>query len=101
MSKPNTLPISDFALAVADDLTRNKAIETDVMLLPLTRYQHMLDEMRTTYRSERSVSSQYRLASHAKRMLAALDTWYLELGDSLREAGALLPSYRDHLSDVP
>jgi hypothetical protein len=90
MSKPNTLPISDFAMHQGGALTRGKAVESDIMLLPLMKYQRMLDEMRNIYRLERSSSSRCRLVSHAKRMLTELDQWQSELGDSLRASGMWL-----------
>jgi hypothetical protein len=90
MSKPNNLPLSEYALRLATTLSSTGTIGTDVMLLPLLQYQRLMEEVRATFRLERNSVSQARLPLHARHFVAGLEEWRSGLPEALKDTCEML-----------
>jgi hypothetical protein len=77
MLKPNNLPSSDNTLAWAATLTQSPEAPSDFTLALLIQYQRLLECVFDLYREERKTNDWSRLAMHAKRMAAMLETWWV------------------------
>ena len=76
MLRPNTLPFTDSTLAWAATLARSPEVPTDSSVTLLIQYQRLLEGVFDLYREERHTNSLSRLAMHAKRMAAILESWW-------------------------
>jgi hypothetical protein len=88
MIKPNHLPLSQHALRRAGTLSRAASIETDIMLLPLLRYQQLIEQVRMTYRPRKDETCELPLV--AGHLLSELEMWKSELPAALQESGMSL-----------
>jgi hypothetical protein len=76
MLKPNNLPFNENTLAWAATLTRSPEVPSDSTLTLLIQYQRLLEYVFNLYREERRANDWSRLAMHAKRMAAMLESWW-------------------------
>ena len=84
MLKPNNLHFSDDTLAWAATLTQSPEAPSDSTLSLLIQYQRILECVFDLYRKERKTNDWSRLAMHAKRMAATLETWWAGVPSHLR-----------------
>jgi hypothetical protein len=77
MLKSNTLPFSDNTLTWAATLSRSPEVPADSSVVLLIQYQRLLEGVFGLYREERKTNDWSRLAMHAKRMAAMLESWWV------------------------
>ena len=75
MNKPNTLPLSAFALDNAESLSNGAEFETDKTLLASIKLQRIFEDTRDIYRFDKSPGAASRLHLHAERLLVDLEDW--------------------------
>ena len=77
MLRPNTLPFSDITLAWAATLARSPEVPTDPSIALFIQYQRLLECVFDLYREVRKAKDWSRIAMHAKRKAAMLESWWM------------------------
>jgi len=75
MGKPNALPLTECAFVRAETLRDAAQQEADVLLLPLLKYEEMMQEIKQTYQACTKSKSCSLLYTQIDGMKAALDDW--------------------------
>jgi len=87
MLRPNTQPFSDSTLTWAATLARSPEVPTDLSVTLLIQYQKLLESVFDLHREERNTNDWPRIAMHAKRMAAMLESWWVTVPPHLHLAG--------------
>lgn len=77
MLKPNSLPFSDNTLTWAVTLSRSPEVPADSSVILLIQYQRLLECVFDLYREVRKAKDWSRIAMHAKRKAAMLESWWM------------------------
>ncbi|KAK3074892.1 hypothetical protein LTR53_002282 [Teratosphaeriaceae sp. CCFEE 6253] len=93
MGKPNTLPANECMIMRATALADNSDLQSDASLLPLLKYQCMIENIHATYESEKRSATHSRLHLHSKRLLTGLEDWRSTIPEHLWRTGAFATRY--------
>lgn len=75
MGKPNALPLTDHAFETAETLRLAAEQEGDLLLLPLLRYEEMMQDVRQTFQACTKSKSHCQLYTQVDSMMATLEQW--------------------------
>ena len=77
MLRPSNLSLNDNTLAWASTIARSPEAPADASIALLIRYQRLLEDVFDLYRAENKMNDRSRLATHANRMIAMLEGWWV------------------------
>ncbi|KIW02787.1 hypothetical protein, variant [Verruconis gallopava] len=92
-SKPNNLPFSEKMLQDSILLDELQEYQTDRLIRPLIRLQHLAERTYETYRGEKSDGGQNRLHLHASQMITQLKEWKCSTPSDLADTALLQSAY--------
>ncbi|KAK4957047.1 hypothetical protein LTR10_005003 [Elasticomyces elasticus] len=93
MCKPNTLPLNNAMLSRVTTLGQASNLVCDPMLLPLVKYQLIMEDVHAAYNSDKRSGTRLRLHVHAKRMIASLEQWKSSISEELWTTGLFSTKY--------
>jgi len=77
MLRPTNLSFKDQTLVWAATLSQTPEVPADASIALLIRYQKLLEDVFDVYRNEHKLKDRSRLAMHAQRMIAMLESWWV------------------------
>jgi hypothetical protein len=77
MLRPTNLSFNDQTLTWATTLSQSPEVPADASIALMIQYQKLLEDVFDVYRDEKKLKDRSRLAMHAQRMIAMLESWWV------------------------